>query len=99
MRIPKILAVIEKKLATGFEFVFNDTILTVGEFLFSFFTIVASLYYAITNSLPIIPQWSWAAIFGFMLIVGAYNLENVIYLGVEEEDEEEWEEDDEIGED
>ena len=78
-----------EKLKDGFDFVFNDTVLAVGEFLICLFTIVATLYYAITNTLPIIPQWAWFGMFGFMLIVGTFSLEDMRYLGEDEKDTEE----------
>lgn len=65
-------------LVDAYDFIFNDTLLTIGEFAFNLFTICATLYYAITNNLAIIPQWGWGLICVFMLIVGTYSLINLI---------------------
>lgn len=89
-----------ERLEDGFDFVFNDTVMTVGGFIVNTFTTVASLYYALTNMLPILPQWAWGAMFVFAFIAGIGSLENVIYLGEDDEDwdDEDWddEEDEEI---
>lgn len=65
-------------LVDAYDFIFNDTLLTIGEFAFNLFTICATLYYAITNNLAIIPQWGWGLISLFMIIVGTYSLINLI---------------------
>lgn len=84
-----------EKLEDAYDFIFNDTVMTVGSFLMNLFTITASAYYLITNSLPIIPQWIWGVVFTFMLIGSTDSLKDVITLGLdeEEEDEEDYEED------
>lgn len=73
-------------LVDAYDFIFNDTILTIGEFAFNLFTICATLYYAITNNLAIIPQWGWGLICVFMLIVGTYTLKNLIEPNVTADD-------------
>jgi hypothetical protein len=81
------------KFMNAFDFVFNDTVMTVGEFLACMYTLAGSLYFALTGVAEILPRIGWFAIFGFMLITGLKATEDLLYVGFDEEDEEETEED------
>lgn len=69
---------LKEKLEDAWDFIFNDTVLNVGEFLVNFFTIVASGYWLITGKFPIIPQFAWGGIMLFALITGTYSLDNLV---------------------
>lgn len=85
-----------EKFEEGFDFIFNDTVTSVGGFLVNLFTATVCLWSAVFGTIPVIPQWAWAGMFVFMLAVGAISMENMLYADVDEDDyEEEDEEDDE----
>lgn len=84
-----------ENLEDAYDFVFNDTVLTVGSFIFNLFTAAASLFYALTGALPIIPQYAWGGIFVFMLIAGTNSARDIIDLEDEPEDDDEDDDEDE----
>lgn len=85
---------LKEKLEDAWDFIFNDTVLNLGEFLVNLFTICASGYWLITGQLPIIPQFAWGAIMIFAFITGAYSLDNLV--NPSDDDDEEFGDDDEF---
>lgn len=97
---------IEYTLKDSFDYLINDTLITAGRLVIDILVTAVTLYYAITGVMPVIPQWGWAGIFVFMLIAGTFSLEDLMYLGYDEdgnkivdEDETEEPEDEEIAPD
>lgn len=90
---------LREKLVDAFEYIFNDMVITVGTVVFNTFTMGVSLFYAITNTMPIIPQWTWAGIFGFMLLAGTFSMDDLIHIGYDEEGNDLSEPDDEDDDD
>ena len=97
-KIRMYLRKLEHTLENGFDLIYDDTLMAVGAFVVNVFTISVTLWYAITNMMPIIPQWAWAAMFAVTLIVGTFQLEGLVYPEDDEMGDEE-PEDDEIVED
>lgn len=96
------------RIVEGFDYIYNDTLITAASFVVNLFTITASGYYALTGAMPVIPQWAWVCVFVFMLTVGTFSLQDLVSIGYDEhgnklpdEEEEELEEpeDDEIAPD
>lgn len=87
-----------EKLQDVYDFVFNDTVVTIGEFVACLYCIVASLYFVISGIADaILPRLGWVAVFGFMLVAGTRATENLVNIGVEDIEDED-EEEDEDGE-
>lgn len=87
------LVSLKEKLEDAWDFIFNDTVLNIGEVAVNLFTILASGYWFVTGKLPIIPQFAWGGIMLFALITGTYSLGNL----VNPPDDEELEDDEVVG--
>lgn len=94
-----LLRKLENRLEDGYDWLYNDTLITAGRFVIDLLVTSASLFYAITGTLPIIPQWAWAGIFVFMLIAGTFSLEDLIHVGYDEDGNKIEDEEEEIVED
>lgn len=70
--------IVASGLETAYDYLYNELLVTVGKFLIELFTASATGYYAITNALPVVPQWAWAGMFFFMLVVGTYSLQDLV---------------------
>lgn len=84
-------------LESAYDWLYDDLLVKIGAFAVNMFTVTVSLWYAIMNTLPIIPQWAWFGLFLFTLLVGVSQLEGLIYFGLDDDELEE--EDEEIVED
>lgn len=87
-------------LESAYDWLYDDWLATAGKFIIELLTGVATLFYAITGMMPIVPQWAWAGMFLFMLAVGTMSLQDLINWGYDEDGNKiPEEEDDEIVED
>lgn len=72
-------------LESAYDWLYDDVIFTAGRLLIDVFVTATTLYYAITGLLPIVPQWAWFGMFLFMLVVGTYSLQDMIFYGYDED--------------
>lgn len=85
-----------KKLRDVYEFVFNDTVIVVGEFVFCLLNILASLFFAISGfSIPNIPNIVFWVATVFWMIPAKWSIDGLAFYFDFDEDTDDEDTDDE----